>query len=138
MQITGFAIAVVFFALMRQARQWELDLPIPSLLTAVESNLRMPLPFLCLALLPILFALVLSCLISLPLPPAISFISVSTICYLCANGVVAVLISASQLLFYVSASLHVFIKKRLVYSLLNISTTFMLRKIFIQVTDIIY
>ncbi|XP_049382837.1 uncharacterized protein LOC125847215 isoform X1 [Solanum stenotomum] len=111
-QITGFAIAVVFFALMRQARQWELDLPIPSLLTAVESNLRMPLPFLCLALLPILFALVLSCLISLPLPPAISFISVSTICYLCANGVVAVLISASQLLFYVSASLHVFIKKR--------------------------
>ncbi|CAN4079154.1 unnamed protein product [Withania somnifera] len=112
-QITGFAVAVVFFALMRQARQWELDLPIPSLLSAVESNLRMPLPFLCFALLPILFALVLSCLGSLPLPPAISFIIVSTTCYLCANGVVVVLISASQLLFYVSASLHVFIKKRL-------------------------
>lgn len=111
-QITGFAIAVVFFALMRQARQWELDLPVPSLLSAVESNLRMPLPFLCLALLPIVFALVLSCLISLPRPPSISFIIVSTICYLCANGVVIVLISASQLLFYVSASLHVFIKKR--------------------------
>ncbi|XP_060196012.1 uncharacterized protein LOC132625198 isoform X2 [Lycium barbarum] len=111
-EITGFAIAVVFFALMRQARQWELDLPIPSLLSAVESNLRIPLPFLCLALLPILFALVLSCLISLPLPPAISFIIVSTICYFCANGVVVVLVSASQLLFYVSASLHVFIKKR--------------------------
>ncbi|KAF3634529.1 glucose-6-phosphate 1-dehydrogenase family protein [Capsicum annuum] len=111
-EITGFAIAVVFFALMRQARQWELDLPIPSLLSAVESNLRMPLPFLCLALLPILFALALSCLISLPLPPAISFIIVSTICYLSANGVVIVLISASQLLLYVSAFLHVFIKKR--------------------------
>lgn len=111
-QITGFAIAVVFFALMRQARQWELDLPIPSLLSAMESNLRMPLPFLSLAVLPILFALVLSCLISLPLPPAISFITVSTICYLCANGLVAVLISVSQLLFYVSASLHVCIKKR--------------------------
>lgn len=111
-EITGFAIAVVLFALMRQARQWELDQPIPSLISAVESNLRMPLPFLCFALLPILFALVLSCLISLPLPPAISFIIVSTICYFCANGVVVVVISASQLLFYVSASLHVFIKKR--------------------------
>lgn len=129
-QITGFAIAVVLFALMRQARQWELDQPIPSLISAVESNLRMPLPFLCFALLPILFALVLSCLISLPLPPAISFIIVSTICYFCANGVVVVVISASQLLFYVSASLHVFIKKRLA-PLLNIYTAFMLLKTFI-------
>ncbi|KAF9605554.1 hypothetical protein IFM89_017573 [Coptis chinensis] len=59
-EIVGFSIAIIFFALMRQARTWELDLPLPSLLAAVELNLRMPLAFLLLAILPIVVSLVAS------------------------------------------------------------------------------
>ncbi|KAL4566029.1 hypothetical protein LXL04_030138 [Taraxacum kok-saghyz] len=44
-QIIGFAFAVVFFGLLRQANALELDLSIRSLLFAVESNLKMPIPF---------------------------------------------------------------------------------------------
>lgn len=112
MQIVGFCIAVIFFGLMRQAHAWELDLPIPSMMTAVESNLRMPLPFLLLAAGPILISLLLSLLTSQQFPPFASFLTVSIICYLFANGCTMILILISQMVFYVAAVLHVFIKTR--------------------------
>ncbi|KAL3526340.1 hypothetical protein ACH5RR_010996 [Cinchona calisaya] len=110
-KISGLAIAVVFFALTRQAYAWELDMPIPSLLSAMESNLRLLLPFSFLAILPILFALIFSCFSSPSLPPLSSFIIVSIICYLFANGVITVLVFISQWSFVLAATVHVFIKK---------------------------
>ncbi|XP_065627369.1 GPI inositol-deacylase isoform X2 [Quercus suber] len=111
-QIIGFSIAIILFALMRQARAWDLDLPMPSMVTAVETNLRMPLPFFLLAIVPILVSLFLSFLMSQPFPPYASFIIVSVICYLFANGSVIILVLVSQLVFYVAAIVHIFIKTR--------------------------
>ncbi|KAI3474959.1 hypothetical protein Pfo_030270 [Paulownia fortunei] len=111
-QISGLCFAVAFFALMRQAYAWELDQPIPSVLSAVESNLRMPRTFFFLATLPILFAVLFSCLSSQSLPPTMSFSIVSILCYVFANGAIVVLILLSQLLFYVAGTVHVFVKKR--------------------------
>lgn len=111
-QIVGFSIAVIFFALMRQAHAWDLDLPMPSMLVAVESNLRIPWPFLLLGFVPILFSLFISLLKSQPLPPSASFVFVSTICYVFANGSVILLVLVSQLVFYGVAIIHVFIKSR--------------------------
>ncbi|KAL5581294.1 hypothetical protein UlMin_013736 [Ulmus minor] len=110
-QIVGFSVVVVLFALMRQAHSWDLDLPIPSMLTAVEMNLQ-PLPFFYLAIAPVLFSTFLSLLMSQPLPSFASFTIVSVICYLLANGFIIVLIVISQLVFYVTAVVHVFIKTR--------------------------
>ncbi|KAK6913024.1 GPI inositol-deacylase PGAP1-like [Dillenia turbinata] len=109
-QIVGFSVAVIFCALMRQAHTWEKDLPLPSLLTAVESNLRIPFPFLLVAIGPILAAVVLSLLMYQPVPPITSFVIVSLICFLFANGCIIILILASQLILYVTAVVHVFIK----------------------------
>lgn len=111
-QIIGLSFAVIFFGLMRQAHAWDLDLSIPSMLTAVESNLRLPLPFLLLVIFPILLSLVLSSLLSQPFPPVGSYITVSIICYLFANGVIIILTLASQLVLYVTAVAHMFIKTR--------------------------
>ncbi|XVE84099.1 hypothetical protein DITRI_Ditri16bG0142300 [Diplodiscus trichospermus] len=107
-QIVGFSVAVIFFALMRQAHAR----PIPSILKAVESNLRIPFPFLLFSVVPILFSLFFSFLTSQPYPPFSSFTIVSIICYLLANGFVILLILVSQLVFYVAAYLHVFVKRR--------------------------
>ncbi|KAK1315686.1 hypothetical protein QJS10_CPA05g02004 [Acorus calamus] len=111
-QIIGLATAVIFFALMRQARAWELDMPIPSMLTALESNLRFPFCFLLFAMVPIIVSLVFSMISAQPLPPVFSFITVSVICYLLANGSVIILILSSQLVLYVAATVHVFAKIR--------------------------
>ncbi|KAF9666304.1 hypothetical protein SADUNF_Sadunf16G0215700 [Salix dunnii] len=111
-QIVGFSFAAIFFALMRQAHAWDLDLPMPSMLVAVESNLRIPWPFLLLGFLPILFSLFISLLKSQPLPPLASFAFVATICYVFANGSVILLVLVSQLVFYGVAIIHVFIKSR--------------------------
>ncbi|KAL0377347.1 UNVERIFIED_CONTAM: GPI inositol-deacylase [Sesamum radiatum] len=111
-QISGLCFAVVFFALMRQAYAWELDNPIPSVLSAVESNLRMPKPFVFFVTFPILFAVLSSFLSSEPLPPIISFSIISILCYVFANGVIVVLILVSLLVFYAAGTVHVFIRKR--------------------------
>ncbi|XP_057491133.1 uncharacterized protein LOC130776900 isoform X2 [Actinidia eriantha] len=111
-EIAGFSIAVVFFALMRQAHAWELDSPIPSMLSAVESNLRFPLPFLFLVITPLFIASFISFLTSQSFPPFVSFFIVSIVCYLFANGSIILLILAFQLVFYVAAVIHVFIKTR--------------------------
>ncbi|KAL6551436.1 hypothetical protein OROGR_007590 [Orobanche gracilis] len=109
-QISGLCFAVVFFALMRQACAWELDQAIPSVLSSVESNLRTK-PFFFLATSPILSAMLFSCLSSQSLLPNISFLVVSIVSYVFANGAVVVLILLSQMLFYVAGTFHVFVKK---------------------------
>lgn len=114
MQIVGFSIAIIFFALMRQAYSWDLDMRIPSMLSAVESNLTVPLHLFFLAILPVFFSLFLSLVTSQPIPPFASFISISLICYVFANGLIAIMILVSHLLFFVTAISHVFIKTRLV------------------------
>uniref|UniRef100_A0A2P2J4X6 Uncharacterized protein LOC105140193 isoform X1 n=2 Tax=Rhizophora mucronata TaxID=61149 RepID=A0A2P2J4X6_RHIMU len=112
LQMVGFSFAVVFFAVMQQAHAWDLDLPVPSMMTAVESNLRTPLPFLLLGFLPVLISLFISLLKSQPIPPVSSFTIVSILSYLLANGSIFVLILVSQLIFYAAAVIHVFIKSR--------------------------
>ncbi|XP_027349452.1 uncharacterized protein LOC113861049 isoform X2 [Abrus precatorius] len=111
-KIVGFSIAVLFFALMRQAYSWDLDLRIPSMLTAVESNLTLISHLFPLAILPIFFSFFLSLLMSQPLPPFASFIGISLICYIFANGFIAILILISHLVFFVAAVIHIFIKTR--------------------------
>ncbi|MBA0599428.1 hypothetical protein Gorai_005648, partial [Gossypium raimondii] len=132
-QIAGFCVAVVFFALMRQAHAR----PIPSILKAVESNLRMPFPFLPFVAVPILLSLSFSFLVSQPFPPFSSFTIVLIICYLLANGIVILLILVSQLVFYVAAYLHVFIKTRLVNSTFLVVAT-MGRKLWLFVSSLVY
>ncbi|XP_028778530.1 uncharacterized protein LOC114735049 isoform X2 [Neltuma alba] len=111
-EIVGFSIAIIFFALMRQAYAWDLDLRIPSMLTAVESNLTVLSHFFFQAILPIFISLFLSLVMSQPIPPFASFISISLICYVFANGLIAILILVSHLLFFVGAVSHIFIKTR--------------------------
>ena len=112
LQIVGFCIVVIFFALMRQAQAWNHDFPIPSMLAAVESNLRIPFPFFYLVIVPILLSLFLSLVTSQPLPPLTIFTTVSVVCYSFANAAVVTLILVSQLIFYMMAVVHVFIKTR--------------------------
>ncbi|KAL8136253.1 uncharacterized protein LOC141713714 isoform X1 [Apium graveolens] len=110
-QIIGFSFAVVFFALMQQAYSWELDLPIPSMLKALESNMKMPLPFFSLVITPIAASLFYSFLSSQRFPSVISIFIISILCYAFANGIVVMLILISQWVFYMAASIHVFIRK---------------------------
>nr|GEW49285.1 putative GPI inositol-deacylase PGAP1-like, alpha/beta hydrolase fold protein [Tanacetum cinerariifolium] len=128
-QITGLCFAVVFFALMKQANAWELDLPVPSLLSAIESNLRLPLPFLLLAVLPILIALFYSCLSPKPFPSVGSFFVVSMICYLIANGIIIILILTTQILTHVVARVHVFFKTRWKWRMLDLFPSFFSSKV---------
>ncbi|KAL2939989.1 GPI inositol-deacylase [Bienertia sinuspersici] len=65
--------AVVFFALMRQARAWELDLPIPSVLTAVEYNLKLSSAFFLATVVPLLVPFTLSVLQFHPIPIVLKF-----------------------------------------------------------------
>ncbi|XP_004304699.1 PREDICTED: uncharacterized protein LOC101294782 [Fragaria vesca subsp. vesca] len=111
-QIIGLSIVVIFFALMRQACAWDRNLPIPSMLKALESNLRFPVPFIYLAIVPIGLSLLVGFWISQPSPSFASFTIVSVVCYFLANGFVAILILISQFVFYGAALLHIFIKKR--------------------------
>lgn len=110
-QIIALCFAVIFFALMCQAHAWDLGSPIPSMLRAVQSNLRMPFPALLLIVVPISVALLLSLLIDQSVPP-LSFIVISTLCYLLANGFMIIFVSISQLVFYVAAVVQIFVKTR--------------------------
>ncbi|EFH51632.1 hypothetical protein ARALYDRAFT_322858 [Arabidopsis lyrata subsp. lyrata] len=75
-QIVGISFAVVMFALMRQANQWDNKLSVPPLLSAVEYNLEMPSPFLLLAILPLISSLFYSFLMAQPIPPLTSFTAI--------------------------------------------------------------
>ena len=116
-------VAVILFALMRQSDAWELDLSIPSLITAVELNLRLPLPLLLLSVLPISVSLLLSLLRSQPVTPVASFVGVSTVCYLVANGSVILVILISYFVLYAAATVQVFIKTRQVFFFFNVFWT---------------
>ncbi|KAM7463693.1 hypothetical protein LguiA_031814 [Lonicera macranthoides] len=108
-QIVGFSFAVIFFALMRQANAWELDLPIPSVLSAVVYNLRMPLTFLVMAIVPIMTALLYSFLSSQPIPPVISFFVISVIRIIRVNPLVVTSVVAIALVCLVHPALGLFI-----------------------------
>ncbi|QHN87289.1 hypothetical protein HN51_041524 [Arachis hypogaea] len=111
-KIVGFSIAVIFFALMRQACLWDAGLRIPTMLTALQSNLTLLSHLFPLAILPIFLSFFLSVLLSRPFPPFASFIGISLICYIFANGFVAILALISHLVFFVAAVTHIFIKTR--------------------------
>ncbi|KAL9231516.1 hypothetical protein vseg_006738 [Gypsophila vaccaria] len=111
-KIVGLAVAVVFFALMRQARAWELGMPLPSMLAAVEYNMRLPFPFIIMTAVPLMIMLLLSILWFHPIPSISSFLFVSLTCYAVANGFVIILILILQSMLYVAAVTHVFFKKR--------------------------
>ncbi|VVB04204.1 unnamed protein product [Arabis nemorensis] len=111
-QIVGFAFAVILFALMRQANQWDHKLSVPPLLSAIEYNLEMPSPFLLLAAFPLLCSLFFSFLMAQPIPPLASFTVVSLICYLLANAFIIVLIIVSKFAFQVSALVHTTVRSR--------------------------
>jgi hypothetical protein len=116
LQILGFMIVVVLFGLMRQSSAWERDCSVPSLLSAVESNLKLssPLMFLCFA--PILLFLAFLLLTTGQNPRFGTFLFVTVICYIVANGFTILLILSSKLILYVAAILYVFVKRRLVHT----------------------
>ncbi|VVB04200.1 unnamed protein product [Arabis nemorensis] len=112
LHIVGFSFAVILFALMRQAYQWDQKLSVPPLLSAMEYNLEMPSPFLLLAAIPLLCSLFFSFLMAQPIPPLASFTVVSLIWYLLANAFITVLIIVSKLAFQLSALVHTTVRSR--------------------------
>ncbi|KAG2633875.1 uncharacterized protein LOC120660149 isoform X1 [Panicum virgatum] len=111
-EILGFMVAIMFFGLMRQSSAWECDSSVPSILSAMESNLGVPKPFMFLCIFPILIFLALSFFSTEQKPPFWAFLLVTMICYIVANGFTILLILSSKLLLYAVAILHVFIKRR--------------------------
>ncbi|KAF3593389.1 hypothetical protein DY000_02025425 [Brassica cretica] len=111
-QIVGFSFAVILYALMRQANQWNQNLSVPPLLSAVEYNLEMPSPFLILAAIPLLSSLSFSFVMAQPIPPLTSFTMVSLICYLLANAFISVLIIVSKFVLQALALVHTTVKSR--------------------------
>ncbi|KAJ7535798.1 hypothetical protein O6H91_12G046400 [Diphasiastrum complanatum] len=112
LQIAGFTVAVILFALMRQARAAELNLPLPSVLACTEMNLIFPLPFTTLAVGPLLLFLLYVLTWEEPGPSFWSLVVVSLICYVFANGIVALLAIGTLLVFHSAASFQVFLKFR--------------------------
>ncbi|KAH9562192.1 hypothetical protein CY35_05G059400 [Sphagnum magellanicum] len=112
LQLAGLSVAVVLFALMRQARAWELNDPLPSIVTCIESNLRLPLTFFALGMGPILLYFSITIFGTETCPSLISFMGISIICYLFANGAVALLAYISCAVFYTTAFCHSFIRVR--------------------------
>lgn len=112
LQITGLAVAVVLFSLMRQARAWELDLTVPSVVSCIDANLRFPFPFLVLAPGLTVVYYFLSIFGTETPPPLISFLGVSLECYVFANGVVASLAVVSSIIFQAASFVQVFFTLR--------------------------
>ena len=108
-------VAIMFFGLMRQSSAWECDSSVPSILSAIESNLGVPKPFGFLCIMPILLFLALSFFSTEQKPPFWALL-VTMICYIVANGFTILLILSSKLLLYAVAILHVFIKRRSVHT----------------------
>ena len=108
-------IAVMFFGLMRQSSAWEHDSSVPSVLSAIESNLRLPRAFMFLCFIPVLLFLAFLVFTREQNPPLGTFLLVTMMCYIVANGFTILLILSSKLILYVAAILHVFIKRRLVH-----------------------
>ena len=123
----------MFFGLMRQSSAWECDSSVPSILSAIESNLGVPKPFGFLCIMPILLFLALSFFSTEQKPPFWALL-VTMICYIVANGFTILLILSSKLLLYAVAILHVFIKRRSVHTSISFflsRTTFYLLHLFL-------
>lgn len=111
-EILGFMIAVVLFGLMRQSSAWERDCSVPSILSAIETNLKLSSPLMFLCFMPILLFLAFLFLTTGQTPRFGSFLFVTVICYIVANGFTILLVLSSKLILYVAAILHVFAKRR--------------------------
>lgn len=112
LQIAGFSVAILLFVLMQQARAWELDQPVPSVLASMEYNLTFPCPFFLLSMIPLAIYSLLGLLSSETTSSFVSFILVSVACYCFATGAVALLAMGTQIVFYAAASMQVFVKLR--------------------------
>lgn len=112
LQVAGFAIAILLFVLMQQARSWELDQPVPSVLASMEHNLSFPFPFLVLSTAPLAIFSVFELLGSEATSSFLSFVLVSMACYCFATGCVALLAMGTQVVFYAAATIQVFLKLR--------------------------
>ncbi|CAM6043491.1 unnamed protein product [Sphagnum compactum] len=112
LQLAGVSVAVVLFALMRQAREWELDNSLPSIVACIGANLRLPVPFFALAVGPLLMYFSITVFSTETSPSLISFLGLSIICYIFANGAVALLAYICSAVFYTGAFCHSFIKVR--------------------------
>ncbi|BAA95706.2 unnamed protein product [Arabidopsis thaliana] len=142
-QIVGFSFAVIMFALMRQANQWDNKLSVPPLLSAVEYNLEMPSPFLLLAVLPLISSLFYSFLMGQPIPPLTSFTVVSLICYLLANAFISVLTIVSKFPFQASALVHTTVKSRFCFlkqaiRILKLNTTILMTLIAVTLVSFVH
>lgn len=111
-EILGFMVAIMFFGIMRQTSAWECDSSMPSILSAIESNLGLPKAFMFLCFMPILVFCAFFIFTVEQKPPFGTFLLVTLICYIVANGFTILLILSSKLLLYVVAILHVFTKRR--------------------------
>uniref|UniRef100_A0ACD5Y3E2 Uncharacterized protein n=1 Tax=Avena sativa TaxID=4498 RepID=A0ACD5Y3E2_AVESA len=111
-EILGFMIAVVLFGLMRQSSAWERDCSVPSILSAIETNLKLSSPLMFLCFMPILLFLAFLFLTTGQNPRLGTFLFVTVICYIVANGFTILPILSSKLILYVAAILHVFFKRR--------------------------
>jgi hypothetical protein len=121
LQLAGVSVAVVLFALMRQAREWELDNSLPSIVACIGANLRLPVPFFALAVGPLLMYFSITVFSTETSPSLISFLGLSIICYIFANGAVALLAYICSAVFYTGAFCHSFIKVR--YALWHIGVS---------------
>uniref|UniRef100_A0A8R7UI24 GPI inositol-deacylase n=2 Tax=Triticum urartu TaxID=4572 RepID=A0A8R7UI24_TRIUA len=110
-EILGFMIAIILFGLMRQSSAWERDSSVPSILSAIETNLKpKPLMFLCFT--PILLFLAFLFFTTQQNPRFGTFLFVTVVCYIVANGFTILVTLSSKLILYVAAILHVFAKRR--------------------------
>lgn len=100
---------------MRQSSAWERDSSVPSILSAIETNLKpKPLMFLCFT--PILLFLAFLFFTTQQNPRFGTFLFITVICYIVANGFTILVTLSSKLILYVAAILHVFAKRRLVHA----------------------
>ena len=107
---------------MRQSSAWERDCSVPSILSAIETNLKLSSPWMFLCFTPILLFLAFLFFTTGQNPRFGTFLFVTVICYIVANGFTILLILCSKLILYVVAILHVFLKRRLVHT----NTSFLL------------
>jgi hypothetical protein len=99
-------------ALTQHAHAWETNIAFPLIFACIEANLQLPLPFFILALGPLLVYYSLSFFGTETPPPFIVFIGVLLVCYLFANGIIALLVIISFVIFHYAAFIQVFMKLR--------------------------
>lgn len=106
-------LSIMFFALMQQTHAWEVDASVPSVLQSLEMNLRLK-AFLLLSCIPVILSILYSFLTADQLSSVTSFVPITLLCYLVANGLVILVVFVSKWIFYLLAVLHVLLKRRLV------------------------